>query len=54
MILQSDEAVVVTAQEEFVDTLPNGRLVPNTQVTYSVLIQCLQVRPCSEDPETSG
>ena len=25
LVLQSDEAVVLTAQEEFVDTLPNGK-----------------------------
>ena len=28
LVLQSDEAVVLTAQEEFVDTLPDGKPRP--------------------------
>lgn len=28
-MLQSDEAVVLTAQEEFVDALPDGKLLPS-------------------------
>ena len=28
LVLQSDEAVVLTAQEEFVDTLPDGKPLP--------------------------
>ena len=34
LVLQSDEAVVLTAQEEFVDTLPNGRFSSIDRTLY--------------------
>ncbi len=53
MILQADEAVVVTAHDEFVDTLPNGVCI-HLSVSVLLDVPLLQARLYSVAPGTSG